>query len=140
MRNTSWAVYITALLLGSSLAIVSDASVSDDPLALDSPGCTALLMCSMCVEDGCQLEPLEFVVYQYTTQEERCVEYDWINPHHCAILDVRFYNILDWTLELVGTCKRIDCASGAPQAEECDNPWWGPPPIPPLRPSPETQL
>lgn len=122
MKNASWAVYVTALLIGSSLAIVSDASAPELDWMPGSLGCN-FETCPACVMDGCNQGPGEHLYLTNTLTSLRCVEYDHIPPPHCAEFYVAFYEVHDSAHAVLRTCVQIPCGLGEPTAEECTDPW-----------------
>ncbi len=125
MRNVSWAVYVTALLIGSSFAIVSEATVESAAKGLAAPGCS-IVGCLKCRETTCALGPGEYTVFNSTTTEKRCVEYDGTPPAHCAWFTVTNLDIYGMDGYPVGTCATIPCPppGGTPiPTEVCNDPW-----------------
>ncbi len=127
MKNASWAIYITALLIGSSLAIVSDASVSEFDGMPGSPGCT-VTGCTICFPESCILEWWEHKHYYQDVPSLRCVDWDGDGVGHCAWVDAKSYTVHNLIHQFVRYCLVTNCGSGEWTTEVCADPWTPPDP------------
>ncbi len=123
MKNASLSLYTTALLVGSSLAIVEPLAFTEELRPVGSAGCSSV-SCNKCFPTTCFLRVGEYAEFEEYTYENRCVDYDQAPPAHCANFTVSNFRIMDADGFQIGACKSIPCGSGTPlPEEECTDPW-----------------
>lgn len=124
-RKVSWAVYVTALLMGSSLAVLAEARDAATTAVRCASGCAAT-DCTICVPNGCELEWWEHTHLMGTLPGKRCVEWDGIPPAHCAWVSVTSYQVFNLLDHYVRDCETSVCSTGEWTTETCSNPWKAP--------------
>lgn len=111
-------MYLALLCLTVSLGYTLGNSPKPSP-----EGCSALAGCLGCVVDSCPvLEEGQTKHPMQTDEVDRCVEYDHIEPSHCASVSRTLYQIRQGMF-VVGYCYSIVCCYGTPNSEECAYPY-----------------
>lgn len=114
MKSLFWGGYCLLFLLATSLGY----SLGHDP-KLAGDGCAAETGCMACVIYSCPvLEEGQTKVAVAVDQVLCCVEYDHIEPSHCATVNRTSYEIREGMFT-VAYCYGIVCCYGTPTSEEC---------------------
>lgn len=127
MKKTMGSSYLVTMAILSSMLLAcctaAFARHSSPADIVSAKACSPITSCPICVEDGCTgLLPGRTAEFAYTHELEKCVEYDWIPPSHCALIVVTELNIM-YEENIEGDCAKAACNDGLPLSEECPVAW-----------------
>ncbi len=104
----------------ASVSVQASSTVSNEAI-----GCTQEGPCDICSFNNCPNDAWNV----QDTLEVRCVEYDHIEPAHCANFEAELWQYIEWNpfpYYTIKNCHKLDCYAGTPLPIECNDPWISP--------------